>query len=153
MFFITEKCRIHAACGVSQTPIKYLSERGLSEVLPPRIPRKERVTYIPYAFSGDEIRSFFTACDIFSRHQGTPRIHIHGWRKISGGYGRKCPMTEQPQRMRSGIIMQQQISTAGSGTGLLLTISSPASAKAWGIRHWRAHGITILSFPAFPISS
>lgn len=26
--------------------IKYLSERGLSEVLPPRIPRKERVTYI-----------------------------------------------------------------------------------------------------------
>ena len=27
--------------------IKYLSERGLSEVLPPRIPRKERVTYIP----------------------------------------------------------------------------------------------------------
>lgn len=38
--------------------IKYLSERGLSEVLPPRIPRKERVTYIPYAFSGDEIRSF-----------------------------------------------------------------------------------------------
>lgn len=221
--------------------IKYLSERGLSEVLPPRIPRKERVTYIPYAFSGDEIRSFFKACDnlpdipktrnvlirritvpvlfrllyssgirttearllecadvdvgngilniryskghdqhyialhdsmadlmrrydsairewfpsrkYFSRHQGTPRIHIHGWRKISGGYGRKCPMTEQPQRMRSGIIMQQQISTAGSGTGLLLTISSPASAKAWGIRHWRAHGITILSFPAFPISS
>ena len=43
--------------------IKYLSERGLSEVLPPRIPRKERVTYIPYAFSGDEICSFFKACD------------------------------------------------------------------------------------------
>jgi hypothetical protein len=24
LFFITEKCRIHAACGVSQTPKNYL---------------------------------------------------------------------------------------------------------------------------------
>ena len=28
MFFITEKCRIHAACGVSQTPKYYILERG-----------------------------------------------------------------------------------------------------------------------------
>ena len=28
MFFITEKCRIHAACGVSQTPIGHTNLKG-----------------------------------------------------------------------------------------------------------------------------
>ena len=28
MFFITEKCRIHAACGVSQTPIYENLKKG-----------------------------------------------------------------------------------------------------------------------------
>ena len=33
MFFITEKCRIHAACGVSQTPkIKYVSEEEAEKI-------------------------------------------------------------------------------------------------------------------------
>ena len=30
MFFITEKCRIHAACGVSQTPINVMNLKGIS---------------------------------------------------------------------------------------------------------------------------
>lgn len=41
----------------------YLSERGLSSVHPPEIPRKERSVYIPYAFTQEEIQLFFKACD------------------------------------------------------------------------------------------
>ena len=35
--------------------VKYLSERGLSRVQPPEIPRKERRIFIPYAFTEEEI--------------------------------------------------------------------------------------------------
>lgn len=43
--------------------VKYLSERNLLENHPPELPRKERSAYIPYAFTQDEIRMFFEACD------------------------------------------------------------------------------------------
>ncbi len=43
--------------------VLYLSERGLSSVQPPEIPRKERSIFIPYAFTEKEIRLFFKACD------------------------------------------------------------------------------------------
>ncbi len=32
LFFVTKKCRIYAACGVSQTPITTLQERGGSNM-------------------------------------------------------------------------------------------------------------------------
>jgi len=43
--------------------IRYLRERGKTEVEEPTLPRRDRQTYIPHAFSEDELNNFFTACD------------------------------------------------------------------------------------------
>lgn len=43
--------------------IRFLNERGLSEVRAPQIPRKERRTYIPHAFTDEELARFFQECD------------------------------------------------------------------------------------------
>lgn len=43
--------------------VKYLSERNLCELHPPKLPRKNRSIYIPYAFKDDELRLFFESCD------------------------------------------------------------------------------------------
>lgn len=50
--------------------VRYLSERGLSNVVVPELPRKERSTYIPYAFSKTDLCRFFEKCDTLP---GTPR--------------------------------------------------------------------------------
>lgn len=43
--------------------VKYLSERRLSQIHPPKLPRKNHSIHIPYAFTGEELRLFFEACD------------------------------------------------------------------------------------------
>jgi integrase len=43
--------------------INYLNARGLSEVIRPELPRKEKETYIPHAFLHDELERFFHGCD------------------------------------------------------------------------------------------
>ena len=43
--------------------IRYLRKRGKTDVLEPMIPRKERRTYIPHAFTDVELKFFFRACD------------------------------------------------------------------------------------------
>lgn len=43
--------------------IRFLNERGLSSVQPPQLPRKEKGTYIPHAFTQEELNRFFIACD------------------------------------------------------------------------------------------
>lgn len=43
--------------------LRFLRDRGLVSILPPRLPRKERRTYIPHAFSKEELDAFFRECD------------------------------------------------------------------------------------------
>ena len=43
--------------------VRFLNCRGLSPVQPPQIPRKERRTYIPHAFTQEELTRFFHECD------------------------------------------------------------------------------------------
>ena len=43
--------------------IRYLRKRGKADVAEPMIPRKERRTYIPHAFTDVELKNFFCACD------------------------------------------------------------------------------------------
>jgi len=43
--------------------VRYLGERGRTNVAVPVFPRKERSTYIPHAFTNSELERFFKACD------------------------------------------------------------------------------------------
>lgn len=43
--------------------VRFLNSRGLSTVQPPQVPRKERRTYIPHAFTPEELSRFFQECD------------------------------------------------------------------------------------------
>jgi len=43
--------------------IRYLRKRGKTDIREPEIPRKERGSYIPHAFTEDELKNFFYACD------------------------------------------------------------------------------------------
>ncbi len=56
--------------------VKYLSERGLTDVKPPVLPRKERSAYVPYSFTGDELRSFFEGCDTLPNTPRTDNVLI-----------------------------------------------------------------------------
>jgi len=51
--------RINPVIGL----VRYLRERGKTEVSEPVSPRKERRTYIPHAFTETELKNFFLACD------------------------------------------------------------------------------------------
>jgi integrase len=43
--------------------IRYLRKRGKTDIREPEIPRKERRSYIPHAFTETELKNFFYACD------------------------------------------------------------------------------------------
>lgn len=43
--------------------VRYMRERGLTDVSEPELPRKEKSTYIPHAFTEDELAAFFRGCD------------------------------------------------------------------------------------------
>ena len=43
--------------------VRYLQKRSLADVNVPAIPRKEAKTYIPHAFTEEELGNFFNACD------------------------------------------------------------------------------------------
>lgn len=43
--------------------IRYLKERGFTDIEVPEIPAKEKRTYIPHAFTNDELGAFFAECD------------------------------------------------------------------------------------------
>lgn len=46
--------------------IRYLKKRGKTDIMSPAIPRKERRTYLPHAFTSMELQNFFYACDSIS---------------------------------------------------------------------------------------
>lgn len=50
-------------CYLISEFIKYLQEREQTNVIVPERPRKRRNTYIPHAFSHEELSDFFKACD------------------------------------------------------------------------------------------
>ena len=43
--------------------IRYLNNRGLTDVVPPAQLKQEPLTYIPHAFTKDELQRFFKECD------------------------------------------------------------------------------------------
>lgn len=51
--------------------IRYMQKRGQTDVRTPSIPRKEARTYIPHAFSMDELHNFFNACDTIVSYSET----------------------------------------------------------------------------------
>jgi integrase len=59
--------------------IRYLRQRRITEVEEPILPRKERRTYIPHAFTEVELVNFFRACDEIP---DLPRTRIHAARRI-----------------------------------------------------------------------
>jgi integrase len=55
----SNRCRIQ----VIATCIKYLRVRGLCNLTGPAMPRKKASSYIPHAFTDEELEEFFDACD------------------------------------------------------------------------------------------
>lgn len=53
------RARIYAVVNL----IRHLRQRRETDVNEPTIPQKERVTFIPHAFTQDELKNFFDACD------------------------------------------------------------------------------------------
>ena len=53
--------------------IRYLRKRGKTDVMEPDMPRKERRTYIPHAFTEIELENFFLACDSLPSVFHTPQ--------------------------------------------------------------------------------
>lgn len=43
--------------------IRYLRKRGKTDIREPEIPKIERRSYIPHAFTRDELKNFFNSCD------------------------------------------------------------------------------------------
>lgn len=60
--------------------IRYLRSRGITSVADPIVPRKEAREYIPHAFTGEELRNFFAACDSIP---DTPKIEEQRSRQIT----------------------------------------------------------------------
>jgi len=61
--------------------IRYFRKRGKIDIREPEIPRKERSLYIPHAFTREELKNFFYACDNipdrrFTQEQRSRRITI-----------------------------------------------------------------------------
>ncbi|MBQ9001358.1 MAG: tyrosine-type recombinase/integrase [Eggerthellaceae bacterium] len=67
------------SCGtrayVVKAFVEYLRARGLTDVDPPRIPKPEPRTYVPYAFGEGELARFFEACDSIVAYKGA-RPHV-----------------------------------------------------------------------------
>jgi len=58
---LNNSCRVRIY--VVSNFIRYLAARGLTDISGPEIPKMERSTYIPHAFTEPELSAFFRACD------------------------------------------------------------------------------------------
>lgn len=69
------------SCAVRCTPIRnfvvYLRARNLTAAEPPTLPKVGPSTFIPHAFSKEELRCFFELCDSLPR-SGRPVVCIRG---------------------------------------------------------------------------
>lgn len=59
--------------------MKYLKSRKFTDICIPEVPRKEKRTYIPHAFTDRELKKFFHECDSLSVYNNNP---AHRLRKI-----------------------------------------------------------------------
>lgn len=59
--------------------MKYLKSRKFTDICIPEVPRKEKRTYIPHAFTDRELKNFFHECDSLSVYNNNP---AHRLRKI-----------------------------------------------------------------------
>lgn len=59
--------------------MKYLKSRKFTDICIPEVPRKEKRTYIPHAFTDRELKDFFHECDSLSVYNNNP---AHRLRKI-----------------------------------------------------------------------
>lgn len=57
--------------------IKYLEERSVTGIDIPEIPRKEKRTYIPHAFTDMELKDFFHECDTLSVYHNSLPNKLH----------------------------------------------------------------------------
>lgn len=53
--------------------IRFLRDRGIADIKEPERPRKERSSYIPHAFSSEELHNFFEACDTIYSNSSKPK--------------------------------------------------------------------------------
>ncbi|MBW2651428.1 MAG: tyrosine-type recombinase/integrase, partial [Deltaproteobacteria bacterium] len=60
--------------------MRYLRKRGKTNIREPEIPRKERISYIPHAFTETELKKFFYACDNLL---GDPLSRVQRYRRIT----------------------------------------------------------------------
>ena len=60
--------------------IRYLRKRGKTDIWEPEIPRKERRSYIPHAFTETELKNLFYACDNLLNE---PLSRIQRYRRIT----------------------------------------------------------------------
>lgn len=58
------------------TLVRYLRERGLTDVQIPEIPVAEKRLYIPHFFTEDELRGFFAACDNYKPFNFRTTSHL-----------------------------------------------------------------------------
>ena len=56
--------------------IRYLKDRGLAELSEIEMPKTMPVSYIPHAFTQQELQSFFAACDALSIHAKSRKTRI-----------------------------------------------------------------------------
>jgi integrase len=63
---LNESCRVRIGSIVGF--IRYLQARGLTNIHEPVIPKKEPRTYIPHAFTAQELTDFFHECDSLGSH-------------------------------------------------------------------------------------
>ena len=56
--------------------IEYLRLRGLSDICPPAKLKAELSNYVPHAFSDDELKRFFHACDSIQPYKGRKVVEI-----------------------------------------------------------------------------
>lgn len=65
----TESARSHASrIAIVTALIKYLKERGLTDIRVPEKPRCKDVPYIPHGFTEDELSKIFNSLDNIERH-------------------------------------------------------------------------------------
>jgi len=69
---INNSCRTRINVIISF--IRYLRERNQTSVMESLIPKMERSTYIPHAFTEDELKKFFRECDNLPLHPATHEV-------------------------------------------------------------------------------
>jgi len=65
----------HARCSCTHVFIRYAMDYGYKVNLP-EFPKTQRIKYVPYIFTDEEIKSFFKACDSLEPYAGSYRHEI-----------------------------------------------------------------------------